>query len=167
MGIDFGIEVGQRQLRDVMSRYITGVSVVTTVTPSGPTGITVNSFTSVALEPPTVLVCLNRDSRIYGPVSESGCYAINVLGGSQAELAKRFAAPGLSNEDRFRWLELSRAITGSPLIVDSAAWLDCRVKNVFHVGIHGIFIGAVLAAGTDAAEEQPLAYYQRWMGSLR
>jgi flavin reductase (DIM6/NTAB) family NADH-FMN oxidoreductase RutF len=119
VGIDFGIEVGQRQLCGVMSRYITGVSVVTTVT-------------------------------------------INVLGGSQAELAKRFAAPGLSNEDRFRWLELSRAITGSPLIVDSAAWLDCRVRNVFQVGIHGIFIGAVLAAGTDAAEEQPLASYQPW-----
>jgi flavin reductase (DIM6/NTAB) family NADH-FMN oxidoreductase RutF len=165
--MEFPVEVDERALREVMGRYITGVSIVTTVSPEGPLGTTVNSFTSVSLDPPTVLVCLNRQSRTYEPVMAAGCNAINILGGSQAELARRFANNRLSAEERFRWLELRRAITSSPLIADSAAWLDCRVREVFEVGTHGIVVGDVVAAGTDPSEEPPLANHERRMGPLR
>lgn len=167
MDTDFAVLVDQRQLQEVMARYITGVAIVTSTTPQGPVGLTVSSFTSVSFEPPTVLACMNRSGRVYHAVSSSRCYAINVLAGSQAALARRFALPGLDQGERFQWLEIEQAMTGSPLIMGCAAWLDCRLDRVYDVGTHGIFIGEVLAAGIDTWEEAPLMYHQRAMGPLR
>lgn len=167
MQLEFEIQVEGERLRDVMARYITGVSIVTAPTGRGITGVTVSSFTSVTLDPPRVLVCLHAGGRGYAAVEEQGCYAINVLSGSQAPLGRRFATPGLSDEERFRWLELNYAITGSPLIAGSAAWLDCRVAEAIQVGTHKIVIGTVLAAGSDPAGEPPLVYHQRVMSVLR
>jgi flavin reductase (DIM6/NTAB) family NADH-FMN oxidoreductase RutF len=164
---EFYLEVEDSKLRDVMSRYITGVAVVTTPREDAETGVTVNSFTSVSLEPPTVLVCLHAGGRVAAAVARSGCYAINILSGSQAGLARRFATPGLDDEARFRWLELNHAVTGSPLLAGVAAWLDCRVQHSVTVGTHEIFIGTVLAAGVDIAGEAPLIYHQRALGPLR
>lgn len=167
MSAEFAVLVEQREFQRVMSRYITGVSVVTTTGPGGPLGLTVNSFTSVSLEPATVLVCLNCAGRVYHAVEASGCYAINILGGAQARLASRFAHPGLDHAERFRWLELEQAVTGCPLIIGSAAWLDCRVRDKQDVHTHGIFIADVVAAGTDPWQEAPLLYYQRSMAPMK
>jgi flavin reductase (DIM6/NTAB) family NADH-FMN oxidoreductase RutF len=159
--IDITIAVEEARLRDVLSRYISGVTVVTTSREDRPTGVTVSSFTSVTLEPPTVLTCLYAQGRVSAAVQAAGCFAINILSGSQGALARRFAAPGLSDEERYRWLELNSAITGCPLIAGAAAWLDCRLSESFHVGTHKIFVGTVVAAGADATGETPLIYYRR------
>ena len=158
------LRVDQERLRAVMARYLTGVSIVTA---PGPVGLTASSFTSVAVHPPTVLVCLHAESGVRRAISESGCYAINMLGGSQARLARRFADRGLDQAERFRWLELEHGITGSPLIVGAAAWLDCRLREEFSVATHVIAIGDVVAAGLDPAGEAPLAYHARELGPLR
>jgi flavin reductase (DIM6/NTAB) family NADH-FMN oxidoreductase RutF len=161
------LRVDQERLRSVMARYLTGVSIVTAPGPFGPVGLTASSFTSVAVHPPTVLVCLHADSGVRRAISEAGCYAINMLGGSQARLARRFAERGLDQAERFRWLELEHGITGSPLIVGAAAWLDCRLREEFTVATHTIAIGEVLAAGADPCGEAPLAYHERALGPLR
>jgi 3-hydroxy-9,10-secoandrosta-1,3,5(10)-triene-9,17-dione monooxygenase reductase component len=158
------LRVDQERLRAVMARYLTGVSIVTA---PGPVGLTASSFTSVAVHPPTVLVCLHADSGVRHAIAEAGCYAINMLGGSQARLARRFAERGLDQAERFRWLELEQGITGSPLIAGAAAWLDCRLREEFTVATHVIAIGEVLAAGADPCGEAPLAYHERALGPLR
>jgi flavin reductase (DIM6/NTAB) family NADH-FMN oxidoreductase RutF len=161
---ELDLRVDQQRLRSVMSRYLTGVSIVTA---PGPLGMTASSFTSVSVEPPTVLVCLHADSAVRRGISESGCYAINMLGGSQAKLARRFAQRGVDHAERFRWLELEQGITGSPLIAGAAAWLDCRLQREFAVATHVIAIGEVLAAGADPCGEAPLAFHERALGPLR
>jgi flavin reductase (DIM6/NTAB) family NADH-FMN oxidoreductase RutF len=164
MRTELDLRVDQERLRSVMARYLTGVSIVTA---PGPLGITANSFTSVSIEPPTVLVCLHADSPVRHAIAEAGCYAINMLGGSQARLARRFAQRGLDHGERFRWLELEQGITGSPLIVGAAAWLDCRLQQEFAVATHVVAIGEVLAAGADPSGEAPLAFHERALGPLR
>jgi flavin reductase (DIM6/NTAB) family NADH-FMN oxidoreductase RutF len=163
-GSQLDLRVDQERLRSVMARYLTGVSIVTA---PGPVGMTASSFTSVSVQPPTVLVCLHADSGVRRAISEAGCYAINMLGGSQARLARRFAERGLDQEERFRWLELEHGITGCPLIAGAAAWLDCRLRDELTVATHVIAIGEVLAAGADPCGEAPLAYHERSLGPLR
>lgn len=152
IGAELDLRVDQERLRSVMTRYLSGVSIVTA---PGPVGLTASSFTSVSVEPPTVLVCLHADSPVRHAISEAGCYAINLLGGSHARLARRFARE-LEHAERFRWLELEQGITGSPLIVGASAWLDCRLQQEFAVATHVIAIGEVLAAGADPFGEAPL-----------
>jgi flavin reductase (DIM6/NTAB) family NADH-FMN oxidoreductase RutF len=166
VAIELLVEVDESRLRAVMARYVTGVAVVTALSSEGPIGATVNSFTSVTLDPPTVLVCLHTGGRACAAVLTAGTYAINILSGSQGHLAHRFATPGLSEAERFRWLDVNYAITGSPLIVGASAWLDCRLRESFVVGTHRILLGDVLAAGTDPLGEAPLLYYQRAMRAL-
>ena len=163
-GRELDLRVDHERLRSVMARYLTGVSIVTA---PGPVGMTASSFTSVSVEPPTVLVCLHADSAVRAAISEAGCYAINMLGGSQARLARRFARRGVEHAERFRWLELEQGITGSPLIVGAAAWLDCRLQEELTVATHVIAIGEVLAAGADPCGEAPLAFHERALGPLR
>jgi flavin reductase (DIM6/NTAB) family NADH-FMN oxidoreductase RutF len=150
---ELDLRADQERLRSVMARYLTGVSIVTA---PGPVGLTASSFTSVSVEPPTVLVCLHADSAVRHAIAEAGCYAINMLGGSQARLARRFAQRGLDHAERFRWLDLEQGITGSPLIAGAAAWLDCRLQQEFEVATHAIVVGEVLAAGADPWGEAPL-----------
>jgi flavin reductase (DIM6/NTAB) family NADH-FMN oxidoreductase RutF len=164
---ELDLRVDQQRLRSVMARYLTGVSIVTAPGPLGPVGMTASSFTSVSVEPPTVLVCLHADSAVRRVISEAGCYAINMLGGSQAKLARRFAQRGVDHVERFRWLDLEQGITGSPLIAGAAAWLDCRLQQEFAVATHVIAIGEVLAAGADPCGEAPLAFHERALGPLR
>jgi 3-hydroxy-9,10-secoandrosta-1,3,5(10)-triene-9,17-dione monooxygenase reductase component len=84
IGAELDLRVDQERLRSVMARYLTGVSIVTAPGPLGPVGLTASSFTSVSVEPPTVLVCLHADSAVRRVISEAGCYAINMLGGSSS-----------------------------------------------------------------------------------
>lgn len=158
--------VNQNDLRAAMSRLVTGVVVATAKTQSGPVGMTINSFTSITLEPATVLICLNTRNRGYEAVKESGSYAVNILAGSHRWIATLFATPGLSQEDRFRQVEVDSRSTGSPIIAGAAAWMDCRVVDVQHMGTHGLFFGEVIAAAQDELDEVPLAYYQRAMYPL-
>lgn len=154
------------QLRRVMSGYVTGVCIVTATSVDGPIGLTVNSFTSVSLEPPTVLVCINSSARALEGISEAGCYAVNLLSGSQAWLAQRFADPRLRFEDRFEGVDLTWGVTGSPIIRSSTGWLDCSLRTTLVSGSHHILIADVRAAAENRLHESPLAYHQRAMRPL-
>ncbi len=152
-------------LRYTMRRWATGVTVLTTVSDGVRAGMTVSSFTSVALEPPTVLVCLNKDSYTHDLVKQSGIYAVSMLSEGQEALSNRFAGLDPAITDRFEGLELVTAQTGCPLLPGATAWLDCVVKSAHDTYTHTIFIAEVVFARYDN-ERAPLVYHNRGYHTL-
>jgi flavin reductase (DIM6/NTAB) family NADH-FMN oxidoreductase RutF len=131
------------------------VSVVTTDGVAGKHGGTVSSFCSVSADPPTMLVCLNRDSKIAKVVADNGCFNINVLCQGDSHIANRFA--GLHDaqvNDRFTDIAHSHTPTGP--VLESAATLSCTVQKVVCSGSHDVIFGLVQAVQISSAK--PLAY---------
>jgi flavin reductase (DIM6/NTAB) family NADH-FMN oxidoreductase RutF len=145
------------QYRHVMSFFATGVTVVTSRTPDGrPCGLTANSIASVSLKPLLVLVCVNREAASHACIVEGGAFAVSILGYGHEGLARRFAAG--DRHARFEDLPYQTRTTGSPVLDDALAWLDCRVQNVHQAGDHSIVVGEVVAC--DAREGEPLVFYR-------
>lgn len=150
-----------RHFRNVMGRFTTGVAVVTARSASGvASGLTVNSLTSVSLDPPLLLVCLDVRSATLEAVRESGAFAVNLLGRESKDLAVRFARGRRAT--RFRGLDVRTEATGSPILEPALAWLDCRVDATHPGGDHAIVVGRVeRSAARDGA---PLLFFE---GSFR
>ena len=130
-----------RALRDAFGAFMTGVTVVTTLGPDGePRGFTANSFASVSLDPPLLLVCIARSSRNYGTFTAATRFAVNVLADAQKEVANAFARP---SADRFAAVSWSSDATAAPVFDESAAWFDCSTHQVVEAGDHAILIGRV------------------------
>lgn len=148
------------QFRLGMRRLASGVSVVATRNPDGPTGLLATSVSSVALEPsPCLLVCINRTASSHDPLLESGIFSVNLLARADEELARRFSSAG-AREDRFesdRWLSLA---TGAPCYRDALASFDCEVMTTLPVHTHTILIGKVLAVSLREEGHDPLIYFQ-------
>lgn len=146
------------QLRTVLSRFATGVVVITATGPGGmPAGMTVNSFTSVSMDPPLVLCCLSRSSRLHPVFTEASSFAVNVLSGGQQEVSGRFARPGF---DRFGPIQPDEGSSGVPLLPDTLARLECTTERVVPAGDHDILIGRVCAMDlASAASPEPLIFY--------
>jgi 3-hydroxy-9,10-secoandrosta-1,3,5(10)-triene-9,17-dione monooxygenase reductase component len=166
------MEIASDTFRQVMGRFATGISVVTTFEEGGvggkPAGITVNALSSVSLEPPLVMVALDRSRFITPMVRSLGRYAVNVLGEGQQALSDCFAhAPVSPGRDDFCGAPWSRGPTGLPLLDGAIATLECTVVQTFSAGDHDLFIGRVdsLAAADDDAEDGqaaiPLLYFRR------
>ena len=157
--------VNSETLRMAMRNWSTGVTIVTTAMGDERAGMTVSSFTSVSLEPPTVLVCLSKDTYTHDLVQRSGVYAISMLGVGQDGLSNRFAGLDPDVVDRFEGLQITVAETGSPLIPGAIAWLDCIVKSTHDTYTHTIFIGEVVYAWSDV-DRAPLVYHNRGYHAL-
>lgn len=150
----------ERQLRDALGRFATGVTVVTTMTPEGPLGITANSFASVSLAPPLVLWSPARKSARF-PAFEAALYfAIHVLSRDQQDLAERFARPG----DAFAGLDYTRGEGETPLIEGCAARFECRHAAGHDGGDHLIVVGEVLRL--TQADLPPLVFYRGGYGGV-
>jgi flavin-dependent trigonelline monooxygenase, reductase component len=142
--------------RNVMGRFPTGVTVVATCTADGaPRGLTVNAFTSVSLDPPLVLVCIDKQASSHGPLIEAGSFAVTILASDQAEIAQRFA--GAPSEDRFESVGWTKSKGGNPVLNDGSAWLDCVVEEVVQAGDHSVLLGRVSASGLS--DRDPLVFY--------
>jgi flavin reductase (DIM6/NTAB) family NADH-FMN oxidoreductase RutF len=146
--------------RAVMSRFATGVTVATTCQGSRRVGITVNAFASVSLEPPLVLICLDRTSRVHDIFIKSGIYAINVLSSDQEELSRCFAGDTECRHDEFCGVASHPEVTGAPVFDDALAFVDCRIEHVYDGGDHDILVGRVVALGTGEGGAAPLLYYR-------
>lgn len=153
-------------LRATMRQWATGVTVVTTVYGGQFSGMTVSSFTSVSLEPPTVLVCLSKDSACHPFVLKSGVYAVSMLGVGQHELSNRFAGFDPTVTDRFEGVEVTTAATGSPLLPGAIAHLDCEVRSMHETTTHTIFFAEVVYAQVDEGK-MPLVYHNRGYNVLK
>jgi flavin reductase (DIM6/NTAB) family NADH-FMN oxidoreductase RutF len=145
----------ERQFRLACGRYTTGVAVATVLDGHGdPHGITVNSFTSVSLAPPLVLICLDHRTRILEHFHPGVHFGINVLNEFQREVSDHFAS---SKRDRFNHVEWRPGGTGVPLLPRGLAFLECQMRNRVPGGDHDIIIGEVVAAKVE--EGRPLLYY--------
>jgi 3-hydroxy-9,10-secoandrosta-1,3,5(10)-triene-9,17-dione monooxygenase reductase component len=128
--------------RTVLGRLPTGVVVVAGGDPESPSALVVGSFMSVSLEPPLVAVCVAKTSSSWPAIEASGQFCANVLGEGQEELARRFAKSG---GDKFAGVDWSPApATGSPLLADVAAWIDCSIYERYEAGDHWLVLGEVL-----------------------
>jgi flavin reductase (DIM6/NTAB) family NADH-FMN oxidoreductase RutF len=147
-----------------MASFPTGVTVVATRSDGGdPVGITVNSFTSVSLEPPLVLVCIGHGSSFHDPIVSAEGFSISILSAGQAEVAHRFARRPL--EGRFDDVDWTEAPSGNPLISGASAWLDCSVCEVITAGDHSILLGLSEACGWE--DEPPLVFHRGVMTTTR
>ena len=149
-------KMGERSLRQVLGHFATGVSVVTCLDGSQPAGMTVNSFTSVSLDPALVLFCAGRSSRTGRCVLDAGAFAVNILGRHQRHVAAHFAS---ASRDRFAAFPTRSGRTGSPILIDSLAFLDCRVVDEAWHGDHVIIIGEVADAAV-LRDEDPLTFFR-------
>lgn len=152
--------VSSEQFRDLIGRFASGVTVVTTIADSVPYGTTANAMTSVSLTPPILLICMNRESMTGQAICRSGHFAVNVLAEDQGCLAERFARKGSS----FAGLSFTAGAQGAPLLGDALATFECTVTDTVQAGTHSIMIGTVdRAAGRQG---MPLAYFRGRHGRL-
>ena len=152
----------KREFCRVCGRFATGVTVATVLDAAGsPHGITVNSFTSVSLEPPLVLICISHRAAVIEHFRNASHFGINVLRADQQHLSEQFARKG---RDRFNGLPWRRGEHGVPLIPHCIATIECGVHKIIPAGDHDIFLGRV--CHTHCSEGEPLLYYASGYGSL-
>jgi flavin reductase len=133
--------------RRAMSSFPTGVTVVTVASDDGNMhGMTVNSFSSVSLDPILVLVCLNEASRGAGLIEQAGAFAVNVLSAGQQDLSRWFASPHRpAGPAMFDGVPVEPGLTGSPVLAGVTASFDCRLRRTHRAGDHLIVLGEVVA----------------------
>src|SRR5215212_9640145 len=157
------MEIAPDTFRRVMGRYATGITVVTTLDAGRPAGITVNALSSVSLDPPLVMVALDRSRFITPMVRSTGRYAVNVLGDGQQALSDCFAhAPVTPGREDFCGAAWAPGPAGLPLLEGAIATLECTTVETFSAGDHDLFIGQVDSLdAVDADQALPLLYFRR------
>jgi flavin reductase (DIM6/NTAB) family NADH-FMN oxidoreductase RutF len=152
--------VDPAEFRHVIARFATGVSVVSTVSADHRYGMTVNSLTSVSLDPVLVLFCCDRGTTLHDPVLATGRWGVSILSGSQREVSARFAKRGLSGDELFdRYPCRPGPWTGAPLLDDAIGWLECRTWATYDGGDHTIVVGEVLGVA-EGADADALLYFE-------
>jgi 3-hydroxy-9,10-secoandrosta-1,3,5(10)-triene-9,17-dione monooxygenase reductase component len=157
-----GDPIDPKRFRAVMGAFATGVAVVTTEWNGELFGATVNSLTSVSLQPCMLLFCVSDGSTTGAAIRNRGLFSVNILGQHQSHLPRRFTASGI---DRFADLALDFSAEGLPLIKSAAAQLCCRVATIHKGGDHDIILGEVLS-GEDVACS-PLVFHKGTYGSFQ
>ena len=146
----------KRHFRSVLGEFATGVTIITTIENQEPRGITANSFTSVSLEPPLVLFCLGRESTNFNAFNTANFFAVNILSADQSDISNKFA---VVEGDKFEGVDWTSWETGAPILPNTIAAIDCRLKELIDAGDHIIVLGEVLRA-EKMAEKPPLLYFE-------
>ncbi len=171
-GADRARPRGRSELRAVLGRFATGVTVVA-CGEEAPCGMTANSFTSVSLDPPLVLVCVSQSAQLHEAVLEHGVFAVSILSEHQEHVARYFAdhsrPRGRSGFAVAGWS--AAPSTGSPILDGALGWLDCALVATHEGGDHAIFLGSVVSSGCDAAHDALLYFggnfHRPGLGPLR
>jgi flavin reductase (DIM6/NTAB) family NADH-FMN oxidoreductase RutF len=156
--------VPPERFRRAMGCFASGVTVVTAAAGGELAGLTANAFSSVSLDPPMVLVCVDRRARSQDIIRRAGCFAVHILTSDQEEIARQFARPG---PEKFNGLAWSWDADGMPRLDRCLARLSCRLSAVHAGGDHTIFLGAVAALDSEEPPAAPLTYFQGRLGALR
>jgi 3-hydroxy-9,10-secoandrosta-1,3,5(10)-triene-9,17-dione monooxygenase reductase component len=144
------------QFKQVMSRFASGVTIVSGLEEGEPVGFTCQSFISLSADPPFVAVAPARTSTSWPRIARAGSFCVNVLGDHQLELAQSFAVSGGPKFEGVDWRPAP--VTGAPQIEGSLAWVDCHVELVHDAGDRELIIGKVLELGTG--EGSPLLFFE-------
>jgi flavin reductase (DIM6/NTAB) family NADH-FMN oxidoreductase RutF len=147
--------ISKEEFRAAMGRFASGVTVVTLKCDNRPCGMTVSAFSSVSLEPPLILVCIDKRSSVHDHFKESNQFAVNILAADQEVISRRFAS---KDEDRFNGIGYKDGTTGAPLLDGAIAYLECQVVHEYPGGDHTIVVGEVIH--TNATDGKPLAYFR-------
>ena len=143
-------------LRSVCANWATGVTVITSGSTARTTGLTVNSFTSVSLDPALILVCIHNDSGELPVLRRTGAFAVNILAADQEELCRSFASRHTRHSAK---ADTRPGITGVPVLSDALAYLECRIEREVDAGDHVIVIGEVVDLAVQR-EEGPLTFFR-------
>jgi len=147
--------VAADDFRRACGRFATGVTIASVIDREGtPHGLTVNSFTSVSLDPPLVLVALGHSASVMDAFRDARFFAVNVLAAGQRALSERFARKG---HDRFDGLAWHAGETGAPLLADTLAEIECATRYRFTAGDHNLIVGEMVRAVVRQGE--PLLYF--------
>lgn len=155
-------EIASADYRHVLGHFLTGVTIITAVDPSNgqPVGLAASSFTSVSLDPPLVLFCAAKTSSSWAVIKTAKAFCVNVLGEDSEAISRTFATRGV---DKFAGLGWTTGASGSPVLNDALATIDCSVHEEVDAGDHIVVIGRVLSV---AAKDRggPLAYFRGGYG---
>jgi flavin reductase len=151
--------------RDLLAHYATGVVVVTTQVDGADHAMTANSFTSVSLEPPLVLFCVQRDSRFHAAIEAATVWVVNILAAEQAPAARWFAERGRPLVGQMQVVEHHRGPDGIARLAGSIGYLTCSTVGMHPGGDHSIVVGQVLHREMADSGARPLVYLQHRLGS--
>lgn len=152
-----------RAFRAALGRFATGVTVVTAQGPDGPVGMTVNSFSSVSLDPPLVLWCPARASSRYAAFATARAWSVHVLGAEQLAICLRFTGGG----EGFAGIDMGRTSLGTPLIPGVAARFDCQAQAAHEAGDHSVLIGRVAQVTVAGPDDHPLVFAAGRFGAFQ
>jgi flavin reductase (DIM6/NTAB) family NADH-FMN oxidoreductase RutF len=156
------MSVSKQEFRTALGHFASAVTVVTTrCADDRLAGITVTAFSSLSLEPPLTLICIDKRAFLHGHLQQGGCFAVNVLAQSQEALSRRFAH---TDPDQFGGVGYTRGIDGTPLLDDVLAVIECRIVALHDGGDHTIVVGQVEA--TRVTDGKPLMYYRGGYGQM-
>lgn len=156
------IEPGE--FRRVLGHFPTGVTVVTANGDNGPLGVAIGSFSSISLEPPLVGFFIGLSSTSWGPIRDTGSFCVNILCHDQLSLSGTMAS---KTDDKFSGILWDPSpVSGSPVLPDVHAFIDCRLEDVTTVGDHELVVGRVLHLETRRDDESPLIFYRGQYGSF-
>jgi len=152
------MSVSVDDFKKALQLWASGVTVVTTCSEKfGTQGMTVTAFSSVSVDPPQILVCINDSADTGEGIKESRCFAVNVLTSEQQDLSNQFAG-GSSQQQRFADTDWQPGVTGAPILNHSLMSLDCTVVDKVRAGTHWIIIGEVQNCVCRSGE--PILYYR-------
>jgi 3-hydroxy-9,10-secoandrosta-1,3,5(10)-triene-9,17-dione monooxygenase reductase component len=152
-----------RRFRDVFGHFATGVTIITAMDGDEPVGMAANSFTSLSLDPPLVLFCVAHSSSTWPRIEGAGVFAVNILGEGHEDLCRLFAQKGA---DRFGATPWRNGVSGSPVLEEAIAYLDCTFEAEYPGGDHKIVVGRVL--DVDVRDDaRPLLFYKGMYGRIR
>lgn len=155
-------EIDPSQFRQLLGRFATGVTILTTTTPEGrPLGMTANSLSSVSLHPPLISVCVDREAEMHDVILQAPEFVVNVLASPQEALARRFSD---KHEDRFDGIGYHLSPEGLILLDGSLAHLVCERHATHPAGDHTLVLGRLVGGATS--DGRPLLYYRGGYAAL-
>lgn len=148
------------KLRHAMRAWTTGVAVVTATHAGEQYGMTVNSFTSISLEPPLISVTMKQLTHTHDLAVKSGMFAVTVLTSEQKELSERFAGKLPNIVNRFDGVETDKVVIDAPVLKNGMAYFNCRIMHSIPVGENTLFVAEVIAVQGEG-KDNPLVYHNR------
>lgn len=150
------MSIDSQELRRIMGHFVTGVTVITTKDMDGrPNGLTANAFMSLSLNPPLVLISVDKGAQCYACFNLQNGFTVNFLSESQEEVSRRFATKGI---DKFAGLQWKVGGNGAAILDGAIGYIECRITQCYEGGDHTIVIGEIVNA--EASGERPLLFFK-------
>ena len=153
------MSVDPLEFRSLIGHFATGVTVITCAAGDELQGMTANAVTSLSLDPLLLLICVEKNTHTHGVLDRGGVFTVNILGEHQADVSRLFAKRSEPEVGTLRGLAFRRGVTGSPILDDCLAYVECRVSETLEGGDHTIFLGQVVSGGV-VNDVKPLVFFR-------